>query len=796
MCYLKQSRYIFLAGLLRFMNGAVQNQMPPISTQKARNSLPAIIQLLAFLIILPFSAIFALAPEYHGPDEIYEELIRLQDNFPEWIAIDSIGHSSEFELPIWMAKISDFPSESEPEPALLFIGQIHADEVEGVEVTLALMNTLLENLEDDEFRNRVENAELYFIPTLNPEGLEVVHSELDLTFRKNCRDNVGDGEFRFQDRVGWDSSGVDLNRNFPLHWNRGQDLYERANEFAVFNYYRGPYPGSEPEIQALIKLARDKRFQFSICYHSSRSQVNSQSVLAPYYWGPGKEPPDLNAIETLGNALALRIPNQNRQGSYDPRHTTQRNGQSPDWFYQAIGTYHYIVEIGEGIQPEWEIMEQLIEDQLVAAWYLIDLGIGHNRMNGFGTLTVLATDAVTGSPIEARIDVDVFNNPILEPRKTSIETGRFDWLMPEGYYNVAVSAFGYNTLAFDSLEIITGQRTSLEIELEPYDQVQVEFNIRDSENGNPIDAVLRIEDELAGGFELNIPAGGGCYKLPLASHNIQIFSSGYIPRIFEIDVQQEQFFSYGLAQYDVLYEEDFDADQGWEHGGPGGHWGVVEQDGRMALTESNDGEYLPETAAWLLIETGAEIADEHNAALMMIHRPYFEPGADSGYVKIWNNNSREWINAATYSQFPDGWDTTYIQLSEYGPGEIRLQFRVTSDRWLDEDGWLIDKLQIWHSELPQEVFAQSFLPNSAEMAIYPNPTNGSARLTANFPVSGYGSIQIYDMTGRHVRSIFDNRINAGLHEFAIDGSQFPTGMYMVKLNGEHGTQISPLMFIK
>ncbi len=755
-----------------------------------------LIRLITLSFIFPCFAVFALAPEYHSPDEILEELLTLQENFPDWIVIDSIGHSSEFNLPIWMAKISDFPAEAEAEPALLFIGQIHAEEVEGVEVTMALINTLLENIDADESRNRVENSELYFIPTLNPEGLNIVHSEMDVTFRKNCRDNIGDGEFRYRDRVGWDTSGVDLNRNFPLHWNRGQGLYERGNEFAVYNYYRGPSPASEPEIHALMKLAKKKRFQYSINYHSSRSRVNSESVLAPYYWGQGKEPPDNAAIETLRNAIALRIPNQNGQGTYDPRQTTQRNGQSPDWFYQATGSYHYIIEIGQDIQPEWDVMEQLITDQLPAAWFMMDLATGISRLNGFGTLTVMATDAVTDLPIEVQIEVDVFNNPVLDPRKTAEENGRYDWLMPEGLYNVVVSDFGYNTIEFDNLEIISGERTTLEVELEPIDQLQVEFQVLNSQEGHPIEANLLLSDEFSREIKLYQHAGGGCFKLPLNVYNIQISSPGFVPRIWEIDLFQEQFFSFSLDPSQILYDEEFDADQDWEHGGPGGHWGVVEQDGRTALTESNDGEYLPETDAWLLIETGAEIIDEHNAALMMIHRPYFEPGADFGYLKVWDNNSLHWVVISVFSQFPNGWDTTYIQLSEYGPGEIRLQFRVNSDRWCDEDGWLIDKLQVLHSEFSQDISDRSSLPQPMVWSIYPNPTNGRAKLSVEFPANGYSQITIYDMFGRQIERILDGRTGAGLHEFVIDGSEFPTGVYMIKLNGKHGTHISPLMFIK
>jgi len=176
-------------------------------------------------VTTPWCAAFALAwgglaaaqtldSAYHNSDEILTELTAYAAAYPEWMTLDSIGHSAEFGRPIWMAKLSDNPDRIEPEAAILLVGQVHAEEVVGIEIVLEVMRQMLDRNEENAFRQRLEGLELYIIPTANPEGLDIVHSGLDISFRKNCRDNLGDGQLRIFDGEGWDTSGVD---RLP-HW--------------------------------------------------------------------------------------------------------------------------------------------------------------------------------------------------------------------------------------------------------------------------------------------------------------------------------------------------------------------------------------------------------------------------------------------------------------------------------------------------------------------------------------------------------------------------------------------------
>ena len=129
---------------------------------------------------------------YHSTQEINAFLDSL-DNLEElngWVKIDTIGFSTQENLPILAIKISDNADLKEDEPRVLFVGQVHAEEVLGVEIVIDLIKDLLfPNPNIITHMNILKQyLDIWIIPTLNPEGLNVVHEGLDLSYRKNKRD--------------------------------------------------------------------------------------------------------------------------------------------------------------------------------------------------------------------------------------------------------------------------------------------------------------------------------------------------------------------------------------------------------------------------------------------------------------------------------------------------------------------------------------------------------------------------------------------------------------------------------
>jgi hypothetical protein len=719
---------------------------------------------------------------YHNPDEIHQELIRLHEDFTDEFVFDSIGHGSFYEQPIWLAKISDNVAQRESEPALLFIGQVHAEEVMGVEITLRVMRDLLEN-RDDTTRARVEGLELYFIPTLNPDGLQVVHEGIDLTFRKNCRDNIGDGEFRYVRGMGHDTSGVDLNRNFSLHWDRGDSLLLDNGEADTYNYYRGAAPFSEPETQCLRDLMLGHRFQFSLSFHSSRSGQNSELVIAPWNWS-GKRPPDDPAINALSTAIAGTLRRQYIEGTYNPVRATQRVGQEQDWAYQATGCFMYMVEIGADVQPDSAIMTDLVVGSLDAVYFLMDLAIGEASIDNYGILSTLTYDSLSSTPVSARVSTGA-PAPLLSPRTGDPLTGRFDQLIQAGSYDVTFEQEGYYPVTIEDVGVQSGRITSVEGFMRRIPSHQLEFVTYDDSTNRDVAATISfIGSEDRPRYSLNID-GRESLELSRGFHRLLIRAPDYVPLLRTIQVRADSTYSFALSRVVTTYTEEFESDAGWQRGGQCEDWGVGTVAGRSCLLDSPEGPYGSNCFSWLHYNTNVRPEAVKATTLELIHLPYFEPGYDSGRLEAYRASTNSWIPLMSFSCFrPEEWDTTYVSLDGLGleGSNLRFQFLILSDGSVSEDGWLIDRLRVLDAGPPTSISEGTVPSHTGLISVYPSPSNSFVNIAISHPFIRTGSLVIFDRHGREIHRRNQLTFESGVTAYPIDLTGQPSGNYFVTFN--------------
>jgi protein MpaA len=138
-----------------------------------------------------------------------------------------ILHQSSWASTALGKSIDLFSAQNRNERPLLFIGGVHGDEPEGVELAQKFLDWLQ--------KNNISSFHSWFlIPCLNLDG-----------FLQNQRTN---------------GHGVDLNRNFPSpDW---------SHESKAPRYFPGPHPASEPEVKALCSLIDQIRPQAIFHFHS------------------------------------------------------------------------------------------------------------------------------------------------------------------------------------------------------------------------------------------------------------------------------------------------------------------------------------------------------------------------------------------------------------------------------------------------------------------------------------------------------------------------------------------------
>ena len=198
---------------------------------------------------------------YSGPGGIQEELLQLAAAHPSIAQAVEIGRTTQGK-PITAVRVSKNVARlrDRQRPAVVYQAAQHAREWITPEMVRRLLHHYVDNYGTDAQLTRiVDTTDLWFVPVVNVDGYDHTFTDGNRLWRKNLRDNDGDGQITAQD-------GVDLNRNFPYKW--GYDN-EGSTDDVTGETYRGPSAGSEPETKAQIKLYDRVRPKYAINWHSA-----------------------------------------------------------------------------------------------------------------------------------------------------------------------------------------------------------------------------------------------------------------------------------------------------------------------------------------------------------------------------------------------------------------------------------------------------------------------------------------------------------------------------------------------
>lgn len=267
---------------------------------------------------------------YSGPGGLQEELEQQAAAHPSIAELVVIGQTvngqdiNGVRVTANAAKVPDGKR-----PATVYIGAQHAREWITPEMVRRLLDLVLEGYGTDaRITELVNSTEMWFIPVANPDGYDFTFEEGQRLWRKNLRDNNGDGTITPGD-------GVDLNRNFPTRW--GYDN-EGSSPNPASDTYRGPEPASEPETQALDSLFAQITPEFFVNYHSA-----AELLLHGIGWQVATPSPDDVIYEAMvGDDQNPAVP------GYDPDISAElytTNGDTDSHMQEAYGTLGFTPEM-------------------------------------------------------------------------------------------------------------------------------------------------------------------------------------------------------------------------------------------------------------------------------------------------------------------------------------------------------------------------------------------------------------------------------------------------------------------
>lgn len=359
---------------------------------------------------------------YHTYDELTEELKTMAEKYPDLCDLVSLGKSYEGR-DIWALRISkkpetdpgepaeeknDNPQEPSPQPpsgeapkkpGVIITGLHHAREWVSMEVPLLTAKSMLENYDNDPaMKNRVDRAETWIVPLVNPDGYEysrlksfwwrknrhpITETACDIEQEchlSNLPGGVGTSRRSDEEILGY---GVDLNRNYYDGNPENMYLYRAegdtpcstwddkgASDRLSSDTYRGPRGGMEKEIKPLIDLeVNNRNIKAAIDFHSY-----GRMILYP--WGYDyKQVENEEQYKGIAENMSRIISESDEENvRYRPMQSVDlypARGSSED-FQKANDILGFTIELGRSFAPSESDIEPISRRLLGAQMYLID----------------------------------------------------------------------------------------------------------------------------------------------------------------------------------------------------------------------------------------------------------------------------------------------------------------------------------------------------------------------------------------------------------------------------------------
>ncbi|MFO8144473.1 MAG: M14 family zinc carboxypeptidase [Candidatus Syntrophosphaera sp.] len=760
--------------------------------------------LMLIILLLSLAVLWADLPTcYYTYDQISQLLTDYENQYPDIAKKHLIGYSQEDELPIYALRISDNVDTDEDEPALLFVGQVHAEEVLGVQITMSNIAEILNSQYQFPYMQWINQLDMWFVPTLNPEGHNVVTSNLDTSYRKNKRDNNQNGIFDYSDQVGYDIDGVDINRNFEFNWTHGDTLMQPGG-LEVYDYYRGPGELSESETRAIKSLTDQYPFVYSICWHSSRTGNFSEKAYYSFNWKEVRPSPDRAFAQSICDGVAAQITNEAGTANYESLPNLSRKGCFHDWMYQQYGTFQLLIECGtSNLQPDSLLMVDTIQRCTNGVRWLLNRALPYSdNVPTSSMLTGQTLDSSNQQAIQAEVIIQERHAPWFRPRMSQPETGRFYKPLSTGSYTVQARKKGYwDTILYDVM-VYGGAWTQIQLGLAPRDPAVLSGHVR---SGNQeVSARMIIGDVFPDTLYVN---GDFVYNGYEGEFPVEVYADGYFPWKGTINLFPGQnSMNFELSPVDILFSEDWESGtDGWDIEGPWALQNELSSSG-YALTDSwgGWGFYAMNADVWIKLQSPIQIPENGSAVLLFDSHLYTEHMYDPVYVEA-STDGQEWIALWEKSGRHDHFQMEQVSLDDYAGSSIYLRLRLTDESIhieLTDPGWTIDNIRIITGTSSVEnddgvspAIQAALYPN------YPNPFNPETTIRFSLAKPTDIDITIYNARGQLVRKLIGESVPSGDHQVVWNGrddggNEVGSGIYLYRMQSGDYVKTRKMMLVK
>lgn len=699
---------------------------------------------------------------YRTVEETYQTMDALAASHPGIVTIDEIG-------PTWKKSQDDglgyemralritnlATAAADPDrPRMVVFSSIHAREYAPAELDTRFAEWLVNGYgTDPEATWLIDHNDFRLILQANPDGRK--EAEQQIYWRKNADGISGncDGNVNVDE----DGDGIDLNRNFPFHWNithGGGSSGSQCDET-----YRGPLKNSEPETQNLLRYVAGTCDDAGNCsggvFADRRSgpmnpsttggdggaaapddtsgffvDIHSYAQLVLWPWGDTSNgAPNQNALRTLGRRMAWF-------NDYTPQQSDElypTDGTTDDTMYGLLGVASYTIETDSAFFQDCGSFESFTAPRNIEVlrYAARALHAPYKLPSGPDTISVTASPDLiaSGDPItlSAALDSGRFNQtngnePVRLITSAAAYVDQLPWA--DGAVPIALEAAdgGFDSAVETATGVLsssglgagkhlvhvqgsdaagnegTPNATFVEI-ADAADIATLQGRITANAGGAPLAATVTVGNPATGERRKTTSDNGtGDYLRTMlaGSVDVHVSAAGYLSE----DVN-------ALALHGgVTTTRDFrllstctlltdDVESGNTLWTAQTPWAISGGVPGNSTHVWNTPDYPDDADRSLTLTQALDLTGYGDIAIDFDDRCDTEPGYDYGYLEYSADNGSSW-SVAYSCNGRSSWQSQHVDLpaDANGVAQLKLRFRLSSDAGVNAPGWAVDNVRI------------------------------------------------------------------------------------------------------
>ena len=699
---------------------------------------------------------------YRTVEETYQTMDNLVVAHPDIVAIDEIGptwkkfNNAAQGYEMRALRITNLATAaSDPNrPKMVVFSSIHAREYAPAEIDTRFAEWLVNNYgTDPEATWLIDHNDFRLILQANPDGRK--QAEQQIYWRKNVDEISGNCDGNVN--VDTDGDGIDLNRNFPFHWNitNGQG----SNGNVCGETYRGPIKASEPETENLMQYVAGTCDSTGNCtggiFADRRTgpmnpatvggdggaaapddttgffvDIHSYAQLILWPWGDTPNAaPNQSGLRTLGRRIAWF--NNYRPQQSDELYLT--DGTTDDTMYGLLGVPGFTIETDSAFFQDCGSFEDFTAPKNIEAlrYAARTLHAPYRLPSGPDTIDVTATSDLiaAGDPIavSAHLDSGRFNQTNgTEPVRNIVSAAAYVDDLPwsagatpvalqanDGSFNSSIEAVngavpttglasGRHFVYVQGTDSASnaGTPNAAFVEIAAGNEIAtLAGTITAHVNGAPVAATIKVSDGATSEQRATTSSAvDGHYQRTMlaGSVDVHVSASGYLTEDvagLSLSGATTTTRDFSLLPTCTIFSDDVESVN--TRWTAQSPWVIASNVTGNATHVWDTPNYADNLDSSLTSTNPYDLTGYSDIAIDFDDRCDTENGYDYGHVEFSADGGTNWTGVYSCSG-QSNWQSHHIDLPApaNGTAALKLRFRLSSDTSQNAAGWAIDNIKL------------------------------------------------------------------------------------------------------